>query len=416
MKGGTALVVDQGLFCYVATALTESFERVLYFSTWHEAFPTSRKRVTGLGLPGVTRVNHLFDHIEDADLIVFPDVGQGDLQNWLRGLGKRVWGSASAEILELDRVGLTELMQAKKMDGTDGTKIVYGIDALEAHLRENDDQYVKLGLYRGDCETFHHRTWWLSEPWFHDLRDQVGPVGPHLDFVVEDPIEGVEVGYDGFCIDGNFPPITMYGYEAKDAMYVGRVCVSEKLPDVLGAVNRMLAPVLGELGCRSMFSIEVRVRPDGSGVLIDPTLRCGSPPAGVMLEMFSNWGDIMLAGADGVMVAPQPRAKFGAEIMLRSSWAKDKYLSLRFPESHRRWLKLHGHFRVDDVDWVSMAGLDIDVIGAAVGIGDTMREAVDQATEVAESVEGYEVTWDGDAFEAIEKQIQAGVKAGVNWD
>jgi len=412
----TALCYDSGLYPYAAAKLAEAFGTVYYYSPYNaDSFPVSRKALWGSGLPGVTRVKDFWDVIDDADLIVFPDIGAGDLQAWLRTKGYRVWGSAEAEVIEQDRVGLKRLMHTKGMQLPD-TWVVDGMDALHEHLAnpKHDNQYVKVSEWRGDFESYHHQNTWLSQSWLHKTDHQLGPMRDKLKFVVEGHIDGVEVGFDGVCVDGQFLSPCVYGYEQKDVAYVGRVVPYDRLPQVLRDTNADLAPVLGELGCRSMFSTEVRVTEEGVGYLIDPSLRFPSPPSECVLETFSNWPEIFYGGAGGELVTPEPKHAYCAELVLRAAQAESDFVPIRFPEEYRHLIKLHGHAIVDGTDYVVALGMDI--IGAAVGVGDTLKEACEQACEVAETIqaEGFDV--DKHAFEELEKKIEKGVKHGVDWE
>lgn len=417
-KLGTALVWDSGLYPYAAVKLAEGFDTVLYYTPYSaDSFPVSRKTLWGKGLPGVTRVNNFWDCVDEADLIMFPDLGAGDMQMWLRQQGKRVWGGGAAEVLEQDRVRLKQLLHAKKMPlGT--TWIIEGIEALRNHLEgpSHDNQYVKIGEFRGDFETYHHVNSWLTKPWADHLAVQLGPIGEEMQFIVEAAIEdAVEVGYDGICVDGQFPNWTMYGYEEKDAAYVGHVCATSDVPLVLRQVNEKLAPILRELGCRSLFSTELRVTEDGTGFLIDPCVRFPSPPSGCMMEAFSNWPEVWHDGGMGQLRELQPVAEYAAELVLRSDWAEDGFLALRFPEENRRFVKLHGHAIVDGTDYVVSLGKGMPTIGSAVGLGSTVEEAVKHAIEVADSIEGQDIDYEKEAFDDILKKIEEGASRGIQW-
>lgn len=414
----TALVYDRMLFPYMATTLAKSFGRVLYFAPQQaDPFPIASKALWGSGLPNVERVPDFEDHIDAADVIVFPDNGHAALQMYLRQHGYNVWGSAASEQLELDREALKRLQDAEGW-AIPNTWLIRGVDALRAHFEDpaNDHQFVKLpGRYRGDAETHEHKNLSLSEPWLRYIEHRLWSLRDDVIFVIEGSIpNAIEVGYDGICIDGQFPRVTMYGYENKDVAYLGRVCAYNDLPPVLQDVNAQLAPALNALGCRSMFSTEVRVTEDGTGFLIDPTLRCGSPPSESMLEIFSNWADIIYEGAAGDVVDPIPVAKFAAQLVLRSDWADEDRLALSFPEEMRHLVKLHGHAIIDGVDHVVAVGMDI--IGSAVGLGETAEEAMAQATEVAKAIEGHDVTFDEHAFEVIKTRITDGEDRGISWD
>lgn len=412
----TALVFDHGLYGYVASALVAGFDRVLYFSPYSaDAFPVSRKSLWGSGLPGVTRVNDFFDHVAEADIIVFPDHGAGDLQVYLKEQGHAVWGSGAGEVLELNRVGFRQLQEKLGMPHP-RTYMLKGLTALREHLEDprNDNQYVKLGEFRGDLESHHHVNTFLSEPWLRDLEHRLGPMGDSLTFMSERAIDdAVEVGFDGLFLGGRFCSPCAWGLEVKDLAYVGRVCDYDELPTVLLESNAKLAPVLRQMDCRSFISTELRVTEDGNGFLIDPCLRIPSPPGGALLEAYSNWPEIFTLGAAGETPTPKPKAEFIAELVLRSDFAEDDFLAIEIPEKYRDLVKLHGHARVDGVDYIVAIGMD--VVGSACGTGDTMEAATEQAIEVAKSLSAYQLTYDESGFTVARERIAKAKDFGIDW-
>jgi hypothetical protein len=411
-----ALVWDGGLFPFTATTLAKSFGKVYYYSPYQsDAFPLSRKALWGMGLPNVERTNDFFTHVEESDILVFPDVGMGDLQSYLKRQGKAVWGAGDAEIIELDRVFLKKWQMQNDLR-IPRTWIIHGVNALREHLSnpENNNQYVKVSTWRGDLESKHHQNNWLSQTWLDFLTHQLGPNKERITFVVESAIEdAVESGWDGISIDGAYPSFGLTGWENKDTSYIGMVTPYSDCPPVLREVNDKLAPFFKSLGARTLFSTEVRVIADGSGYLIDIAMRNGSPPSECMQNIFSNWGDIIGYGAQGVMVVPEPAAKFAAQIVLRSDWAENDFLPIRFPSEYRDFIHLHGHTRVDNMDYVVSIGMDI--IGSATGIGSTPEEATENALEVAGSIEAHNLVYDKHGFEPLWERIDTGKKRGIPW-
>lgn len=409
----TVLVWDNGLFVHVAEKLAESFGRVLYFcNAWRSTFPTSALFNVGNGLPGIERVESPFPFIEAADLIVFPDVGFGGEQEFLRGLGKRVWGSGDGELLELHRDELKATLEAVGLPvGPYGT--VRGVTALREYLRDHPGSFVKTSVFRGDLETFCNTNDVVTQPLVDDLAATLGPRREEIDFIVEEPIEGVECGYDGVSIDGQFPPTGLWGYEAKDAGYIAQGVPYDDIPAPIREVNDKLGPILGALNCRGFFSTEVRVTPEGSPYMMDPAVRCGSPPSELYMEMVTNWPEVMWEGAVGNVVDLELKAQYGAQVVLKSDWVLDHFLAVDIPEGMRRWIKLHAHCRLGDKDYVAPFGAK--EFGAAIGIGDTMKQAVDNALKHAEAVSALELDYDGDALNSVMNQIEKGVKNGIDW-
>src|SRR5579875_273094 len=413
LSNRTVLVIDQGLYVHIAEKLAESFGRVLYYCNgWRSAFPVSERFNIGAGIDGIERISNAWEYIDDADLIVFPDTYFGGEQQYLRRQGKRVWGSGHAELLELYRDELKTVMKSAGLP-VGRYEIVTGIEALRAYLKDNPGVYVKGNVFRGDVETFRNRNWVVTQPLLDDLASRLGPRQSSTVFVVEDPIEGVETGYDGACIDGRFPALASFGYEAKDAGYVGKVVDYHELPAALREVNARLAPAMAALGCRSFYSTEVRVGADRQPYLMDPAMRAGSPPSEAYIELFSNWDEVIWAGADGEVAEFKPVALYAAEIILRSQWATKHFLALDIPDSVRRFIKIHGHCRIEGRDYA--APLGIREVGAAIGLGDSLEDAVGAALEHAEAVAGLELEFDRNALNAAMEAVAQGREFGIDW-
>src|SRR5690242_6579103 len=212
----TVCVVDSGLYVHLAETLAKSFGRVLYYSTWETSFPRSNQTLIGEGLSGVTRISSIWPALDDVDLFVFPDIFLGPLQVHLEKLGKRVWGARLGENLEILR-GLSKRWLRDAGLEVGPWRQIRGLDNLRDYLKENDDQYVKISRTRGDMETFHAPHYKLIEPRLDELEHSLGAHKKTVEFIVEAPIRpAIEVGYDGYSIDGKFPQQALYGVENKD--------------------------------------------------------------------------------------------------------------------------------------------------------------------------------------------------------
>ena len=254
LKDKCVLVRDYGLFVTWAQKLAESFGRVLYYCPYKSAFPRSQQYAIGTGLEGVERITNFWDHIDEADLFFFPDVYDGDLQVALREMGKPVWGAAKGEELELMR-WQTKLFLKKDLHlPVQPVERIVGVDELRVYLKESENKYVKISLLRGDFETFHHINYQLSEPILDEIENKLGPWKESKEFIVEDAIDdAVEVGYDGFTIDGQYPDPAFFGYEIKDVAFVGTVRPYQKLPKQLKEVNEKLSPVFESYNYRGFW-------------------------------------------------------------------------------------------------------------------------------------------------------------------
>jgi len=416
-KDQTLLVIDAGLFTHVAESLARDFKRTMYWSDpVRSGFPQEKHSRIGCDLPGIERIQDVWGALSegDIDLVAFPDVVTASLASYVKSLGIPVFGTSKhAAELELDRWGTRKVLKSIGLAVPEATRIV-GTEDLEKYLRQTSDVYVKYGRYRGDLETFHHDDWFTTESWFHDTVRHLGPSGPEAEFIVEEPIKGVEAGIDAYSVDGEWPERVMWGYELKDAGYLGRVDAYDRVPAPLRLVADRLSSVLKDRGHRGWISTECRIDRDAVAYLIDPCLRCGSPPSEAWSLLCENQGEIVSEGARGRIVAPEVRGKYAAELILKSEFAADHFLALEIPANVRERIQLHNHCVIDGKDYT--VPIQIPEIGAAVGYGDSIDEAAEQALEAADALKAYELDYREDAFDEIKKEIEKGRSCGLEWE
>lgn len=414
LKDKCICIHDYGLFASWAEKLAESFGRVLYYCPFKTAFPTSKQFAIGTGLPGVERVVNFWDDIEDIDIFFFPDVYDGDLQIHLRQMGFPVWGSAKGEELELAR-WQTKLFIKKDLHlPVQPVERIIGIEPLREYLQENDNKYVKISMLRGDFETFHHKTYQLSEPILDDIEQKMGPYKESKEFVVEDAIDdAIETGYDGFTIDGKYPDPGMFGYEIKDVAYIGTVRPYAKLPKQVREVNERLSDVFAAYNYRGFWSSEIRIQKDGKPYLTDPCCRAGSPPSELYQELFSNWGEIIWAGAHGELVTPKPVAKYGVEVLIHSTWADSHWQAVYIEPEIRQWVKLRNVCQVDDTLFVAPQVVGLPEIGAIVAVDDSLLAAIRKIKQYCQKVSGYDIDLNlehlDQAFDVVRVAEQNGI-------
>lgn len=410
----TVLICDNGLFTCIAERLAREFGRVLYFDGWVSAFPRRRDAAVGEGVPGIERIYDLWNFIDKVDLWVFPDLYYAPLQAYLRSLGKRVWGAGRADWLELDR---WRSRQAQKQLGLPAphTRRVVGLDALSTLLSEVENVWVKVSRFRGDFETFKHTSMITSQPLLDDLRTRYGPLADTTEFIVEENIEGVELGYDGYCVDGQWPNSSLFGYEIKDRAYIGHVLPYDRLPEQVQRVNAAFAPLLEKYQCRSFLSFEMRITSSGDPYVIDPCLRSGSPPTEVVVEIVENLGEIFWAGGAGELIQPRFAAPYGAMLLLHSPWAVHSWTPLEIPADLQRWVKVRNSTSQGGYRYFCPSDVELPEIGAVVAIGETLEEATEVCKARAEAVHGYQVTSFPESFDEATAAISEGERYGVHF-
>jgi len=399
-------------YTHIAQSVVEEFANVLYFSPWERGFSISRDYIPGTGLDGVERVSDFFDSLDRADLVVFSDVGQSGLQEYLRGHGMPVFGSARAAVLERDRWTLKQSLKGAGIDVNDAFP-VRGLDQLRALLQRTDDVWVKFSWFRGDVETFHHLTYAQSRAKLAKWELALGPYAEVTDFYVEPPIESdlcAEVGADpAWVCRGLFPARMLWGYEDKDAGYVGTTLA---LPPRMRGVLDKLTGILSAYDYRGPLSTETRECDDGKSYVIDLSCRFPEPPSSVHSYLASNWGEMMYACAVGEPVEADYEADYAVELVLRSESGADHPLAVTVGEPGR--VRLHGHCRIDGVDY-AVSPSEIREFGAACGWADNLADAADLALEAAESVKGDEVEFDSASLQRLIDTIKDGRQLDLGW-
>lgn len=372
----TVCVFDHGLFVELAVRLSREFKRVLYFTPWSKGFPLLNDCVIGDGLQEIERIQDIWEHINEIDLFVFPDIQEAGLQAHLYKMGKLVWGSRFGDSLELKRAQFKDTLS--KMDLPVGKwRSIRGLWNLRQYLGDNDDKWIKISKYRGCMESWHHETWQKSLPMLDHLAVQFGPVQNAIPFIVEDPLPTeIEVGYDGFCIDGHFPSLGIQGYEIKDEALIGSVQKYSDMPKEVLTINEALAPVLRSFQYRNFFSTEIRVL-NGKPYFIDPCCRCPSPSIEVQYELWSNLGECIWQGAAGNLVDPIPVAQFGVEAIIDHKGDYSRWRVLNIPDEVRQWTKLFWYTKHDGLYGIPPFPHVGDAVGVVVGIGNTIEQAID---------------------------------------
>lgn len=408
----------------MAEAVVGDVGRVLYYSVFESGFPHPKNFLPGYGVEGIQRIGpgesieDFFDAVEIADLVVFTDVGHYGLQEYLKRQGVPVFGSGRSGRLEQDRLYLKSVAGKLGMDVADYTSI-RGIDNLRDFLLGGGDAapipecYIKLSFWRGLAETFHHTSLFITRSWLDELSIEAGPYAQEIEFLIEQPIDDepcVEVGIDcPWSADGMFPERLMWGYEAsKDNCYVGR---AGALPQRLREFADALAPELGERGYRGPLCTETRECPDKS-YFIDFTGRFGEPPSSLQRFMIDNWAEGMWEAANGRIVEAEFNAPIGVQILWKSGYGKDHPLAVKVGRQDR--VTIHGHFVIDGQDY-AVSPAEIEEAGGACGMGSSLEEAVGDALDAIQSIEGREVTYDTGFMDKISEAIEKGLQLGLRW-
>jgi hypothetical protein len=401
----SVLVMDKGMFSSLAELLVPHFGSVGYFCDWQSSFPDGTNLIIGSGLPGVDRVKYLWKQTKenpktvlDYDLIVFADCWDGDLQEYLRSLGKRVWGSGMMASLELARWATKDQLKEIGLPVNESAQI-HGMDNLRVYLKENQNVHVKISTLRGITETFASENYDIVKGKLDDLEARYEGLMEIIFFIVEKDIpDAHEAGYDGYCIDGEFPDNAFYGAEIKNKAYFGKLLDYDELPDQVKKVNTELSYVMD--GYRQFWSTELR-----DEYLIDTTCRHATPAGETYCHAYENLAEILWHGAEGKLVHGESLAQYVAQIVFCSEWAEEHPILIQFPENIRPFVKLYNHCILNGKDWVLPDNQRAKEVGNVIALANTPAEAVKLCKERAEQVKGFMLYSNADDLDRAVKEL-----------
>ena len=323
-----------------------------------------------------------------------------------------------ADNLELYRTRFLDILDEVDLPRVHSEKII-GLSALAEYLKEHDNKWIKIDRFRGNMETWHHRNYAHSLRTLDSLAVIFGGAKEQVFFVVQDEIESdLEAGYDGWCIDGQFPALSFQGYEKKNELYLGSVLSEDDLPDEIKVVNEAMAPILKSYGYRDWWATEIRIA-DEIPYFIDPTPRMPGQTGEHQLETCTNFADMVWHGANGILIQPEFKWRFAAEATLhyclgpKDSTVSNEWKSLEVPLEIQRWVKLYSFCKIDGVCHFPLEGSD--EVGVVLGVGNSTENAIEHLQENLAAMKELPVEAHVGGFASLLDSIQEAEKAGIKF-
>jgi hypothetical protein len=416
ISGAKVLCYDLGLFTEQCLRLLRDVASVKYFVPHIDAFPEPFKSKIGEGMDGMERVEWFWDHVDEADLIFVPDTMCNDIVEFLRKHDYPVAGVGRAEFMELDRwKGRT--IQKENGLPVQETYNVKGITELEKFLRENKDFYIKINMFRGLEESFHHVDWKQTEDTFYNIAHKLGPYREDINFICEEGIEGIEPGIDALVWDGELLGPAMVGFEGKGVGIIERVYDKrEDLPEPLLWLHEGLAPEFKRLKTRFFYSAECRVvRKNGVLLpfLIDITNRLAAPgTSAIQCEIIKNYTEVVMGMGTGERVEPVYTHKYGVALPFDSMEAKCNWVNISFPPEMRRWVKLRMAVKKSG-NYYAVPGFES--CGCVIALDDDMEKAIKMVDERGKEIKGKRLDTASGEFNTILENIKKAKGMGVKF-
>lgn len=419
LKSLNVLVYDYGNYFSVAERLSreDGFGLVYYFCPKTlTGFLDHKPLDIGRNVPNVIKVKEWAECIHAVDLIMFPDSHEPELMLFFEGLGKKVFGCRRANELEHNKGLLLDTIKDLGLPVGIYYKIK-GLNELDNFLKGIDNVYIKSEL-RGDMETWKHKTYALSKGELLRMKNHMGAFQNEENYIVVDPVISIaEIGIDTFCIDGKYPHNIFTGIEIKDTGFVGCINEYNKLPSQLKDVTDKFADIFAALNYRGAYSNEVIISVDKRGYLIDKTCRIPSPPGDLYMELYTNFPQIVWQVACGIVPNIEFKYKWGVQLIIKSELGKTNDSPLTVPEEYKNYVKIKNLVIDDDGTWyyVPPVGFEMQEIGSVSGMGQTMKEAINMAKKIADSIQGFDIQINSDCLEKAQEQIANLKKMGINY-
>jgi hypothetical protein len=399
------LVIDNGGYAKFAWHLGRSglFEHVGYFAPWQTDFVSLKDCAVGTGFEEFIREWDIYEALPRYDAFVFPYQYWKGAVSMLRAQGYPVWAAGNDEELELDRQQLLYMMEAYKMPCPQ-YEVVKGVDAAVRAAKDGD--IIKVtGYARGDLETAKHVAEYPD--WANELRDRCGPLANEMSIIVQKPLKDrIEGGFDWIVVGGVPLPIFSVGYEAKDSGYVAHV--TDKMPDLLLPVAAGVQKMIHDT-YTNFLSVEAL-----DDVLIDITCRVPSPPGDSLMQVYTNFPDIVKGALEGQRVMPTPHDAYFCELIICREDPLT-FSSITVPRSCESRVAIHNAFKRKDVLWCPPAPWSkLIQIGSVTGMGNSPKNAIKDAQSVAEEL-GFSkhVAVNAHAADDILQTIDKGKKKGI---
>ena len=411
-----ALVYDYYNMEEVAIALAKDFGEVYYTGPYViNGFEEHGPADIGRNVPNIKRVKDWASVIDEVDLCVTTDSHEPWLQQHWKNLGKKVFGSFFACELEKNRKEGKRLLKELGLPVGSYAE-ADGVDQLEQILMNTGHGWVKGGL-RGDGETWEHKDWRLSKGEISRIRSHLKIYQNQPSYIVEQHIDGIaEIGKDIMTAGGRYPYHCMAGVEIKDCAYVCRIVPYRSLPSQLTDITDRLAPVFESMGYQGSFSDEVIIGKDKRGYMEDFTCRFGQPPTSIMTSIYTNFSEIIWMIASGLIPEIKFEHEWGVQLVIKSDIAEDHPSPIIVPDEYKPFVKIKNLVIDDDGTWnYTPMNTKMKEIGACIGMGHSLDDAMKKAVEVASSIIGFDTYIKTDSLDKAKKSLEKLSKAGIQF-
>jgi len=390
-KDDKILVVDTNLGLEHARRFGLDGYETFFAIAHSQPYPRIQDEVCGLGFPEIIKIWDWGEGLEkDASYVIFTDSGFGHLAEWLRSKGYYViGGDGTSERLELDRAYVRKIFEQLNIPVPPG-KIVKGVQGvIDAVKAAKEKVFVKISRVRGDVETFgtddpDEAAMLLSRGAFQVLGDDVS-------FIVEEKLNGIEIGVDAWFNGREFNEVVADTIEMKGCGNATKFNTIHE--SIWRDILEKLEPWLRKNGYVGMFCLEGFW--DGSKVYVtDVTPRFPYICSYAYPKVFKNYSEFMLGVARGDTLTPKALDKYSVQIGVYTDDA-ETWRIIRYNRDDTDWIAYRRAIKQDDNIWFVPGDV---VVAAGIGIGPDITTATRDAIARAEAFDMANIYSQGREF------------------
>lgn len=151
--------------------------------------------------------------------------------------------------------------------------------------------------------------------------------------------------------------------------------------------------------------------------LFSGNCRFPQPPSDLYMELYTNFPQIIWQVACGIVPNIEYKYKWGVQLIIKSELGKTDPSPLIVPEEYRQYVKIKNLVIDDDGTWyyTPIGDIAMSEIGSCIGFGATMKEAINMAKKVADSIQGFDIQINSDCLGKAQEQIVNLKKVGINY-
>lgn len=392
-----------------AVRLARDFGKVYYYTPWQKQGPIFSDYAIGQGVEGLTNEREFWRRVDEVDLICFFDVGFGDWADYLRRHDYCVFGAGRGEELEQDRF-LMRREQREAGMSTQKTEKVRGITALRKFRETHIGWFIKLPpRYRGLMETFEIDKVGKADMKIDQLAVEFGPFKEDMDFMLEEPLEGFEPGFDSFFTKSGWLFPCMWGLGTTDYGYLATF--TSDLPEILYNHMVKMTKILKKYDYRGPISTEVKTKDGKTGHMLDITARFATPACLIYSEAIKNYSEVIWSVANGETIALVPSAAYVGCVWLPTNYTEKAWETLQIEPKDRNRVKFQRAAKKNG-KYYAVKGEENGFV--ILGLGKSVNAVVEEIKDVAERVHAQDLYKGGiGQLERSKERINEAKKIGL---